>query len=159
MEGITIRKMTHKDIAEVHAIEHRCFTTPWQVSSFEYEISNKDAILKVAVFNNQLIGYICIRSMLDVTHVLDLAVTPEFRHMGFGSLLLMNATYELRRLKPETVSITLEVRESNIAAIRLYEKFGFKEIGRRRGYYQKPHEDAVIMEHDINTDDSKLTYH
>ncbi len=159
MEGITIREMSNKDLAEVHDIEKRCFTTPWQVSSFDYEISNKDAILKVAIVNNQLIGYVCIRSILDVTHVLDLAVTPEFRKMGFGSLLLMNALYELRRLKPETTSITLEVRESNIAAIRLYEKFGFREIGRRRGYYQKPHEDAVIMEHDITSNDSKPTFH
>ncbi len=159
MEGITIRAMTRKDLSEVHAIEKMCFTTPWQIKSFDYEINNKDAILKVAFFNHQLIGYVCIRSILDLTHVLDLAVIPEFRRMGFGSLLLKNALQELRRLKPVTNAITLEVRESNIAAIQLYEKFGFKEIGRRRGYYQKPHEDAIIMEQGLSSDDSNLTFH
>ncbi len=159
MEGIIIREMTQEDLLDVHAIEKRCFTTPWQLSSFNYEINNKNAILRVVIFNKQLIGYVCIRSILDITHVLDLAVMPEYRRMGFGSLLLINALQELKRLQPETNIITLEVRESNIAAIKLYEKFDFKEIGRRRGYYTKPREDAVIMEQDIISRNSNWTFH
>lgn len=147
------------DILRVYEIGKQCFTTPWQLSSFEYELENRDAVLKVAVLNVDIVGYICIRSILDVTHVMDLAVTPRLKRMGIGSLLLRNALEELRRVRPDINLITLEVRESNIAAVKLYEKYGFREIGRRRGYYKKPHEDALIMELDMSTDNSSLIFH
>jgi ribosomal-protein-alanine N-acetyltransferase len=159
LEGIKIRKMLHADMMQVYAIAKKSFTTPWQLSSFEYELANKDTILKVAVIDSEIAGYVCLRSMLDVTHLLDVAVTPEFRRTGIGSMLLKGALQELRRLKPDAGFITLEVRESNIAATKLYEKFGFKEIGRRRGYYQRPYEDAIIMELDMNADNAPLIFH
>lgn len=137
--------MLHTDLPQVYAIENQCFTTPWNIGSFKYELGHEETILKVAVFNNQVIGYVCVRTILDVTHILNLAVLPKFRRMGIGSMLLRNVLQELRRLKPVTGPITLEVRESNTAAIKLYEKFGFNIIGKRIGYYQKPYEDAVIM--------------
>lgn len=159
MEGITIRDMVHDDLPEVLALEKRCFAMPWIPESFRYELNSNDAILKVAIMNKRIIAYICLRVILDMTHIMDIAVMPEFRRMGFGSLLFMNALQDLKMIKPETKQMTLEVRESNIAAIRLYEKFGFSEIGRRRGYYQKPPEDAVIMECGINKNFSKKRYH
>jgi len=151
--------MFMSDLTQVLEIERMLFTTPWDISSFKYELEHKNTILKVAVFNeqnlpdgrrldslsSQVIGYVCIRTILDVTHILNLAVPPKFRRLGIGSMLLRDALEELRRSKPEARLITLEVRESNTAAIKLYEKFGFKVMGRRIGYYQKPHEDAVIM--------------
>ena len=147
------------DILQVHEIGKQCFTTPWQISSFEYELENRDAVLKVAVLNVEIVGYICIRSILDVTHVMDLAIAPRFKRMGIGSLLLSDALQELRRLRPAIKLVTLEVRESNIAAVKLYEKYGFREIGRRRGYYKKPAEDALIMELDMNADSSSFIFH
>ena len=147
------------DILQVHEIGKQCFTTPWELRSFEYEIENRDAILKVAVFNLEIVGYICIRSIMDVTHIMDLAVTPKYKRMGIGRLLLRDALQELRRVRPDISLITLEVRESNIAAVKLYEKFGFREIGRRRGYYKKPVEDALIMELDMNADNSSHMFH
>ncbi|MBI5664879.1 MAG: ribosomal protein S18-alanine N-acetyltransferase [Nitrospirae bacterium] len=159
MAAIIIRKMLPADILQVYEIGRQSFTTPWQLSSFEYEIENRDAILKVAVLNVDIVGYICVRTILDVTHVMDLAVTPRLKRMGIGSLLLRNALQELRRTRPDISMITLEVRESNIAALKLYEKYGFREIGRRRGYYKKPVEDALIMELDMNADNSSLIFH
>lgn len=159
MGAIIIRKMVPGDISQVHDIGRQCFTTPWQLSSFEYELVNRDAILKVAVLDVEIVGYICVRSMLDVTHVMDLAVMPRLKRMGIGSLLLRNALQELRRVRPDVNLITLEVRESNIAAVKLYEKYGFREIGRRRGYYRKPLEDALIMELDMDADKSSLIFH
>jgi ribosomal-protein-alanine N-acetyltransferase len=159
LAAIIIRKMLTGDILQVHEIGKQCFTTPWQVISFEYELENRDAILKVAVLNAEIAGYICVRSILDVTHVMDLAVTPRLRRMGIGSLLLRDALQELRRTRPDISLITLEVRESNIAAVKLYEKYGFREIGRRRGYYKKPAEDALIMELDMNSDNSSFIFH
>jgi ribosomal-protein-alanine N-acetyltransferase len=149
LEEIIIRGMDYDDLLQVHAIENRSFTTPWELSSFEHEISNRDTILKVAVFSNQIIGYVCIRSILDVTHILDLAVIPECRRKGVGSMLLKDAIEELRKKRPDTKQITLEVRGSNTAATGLYGKFGFSIRGRRSGYYKKPYEDAIIMARDM----------
>ncbi|HBH61797.1 MAG TPA: ribosomal-protein-alanine N-acetyltransferase [Nitrospiraceae bacterium] len=159
MAAIIIRKMLPGDMLQVYEIAKQCFTTPWQLRSFEYELENRDAILKVAVLNVEIVGYICVRSILDVTHVMDVAVTPRLKRTGIGGLLLSNALQELRRVRPDINLITLEVRESNIAAVKLYEKYGFREIGRRRGYYTKPIEDALIMELDMNEDNSSFIFH
>ncbi|HDK17343.1 MAG TPA: ribosomal-protein-alanine N-acetyltransferase [Nitrospirae bacterium] len=149
MEVITFRRASPDDLREIYSIEKLCFTTPWSINSFSYELVNKDSILKVAVFKNNIIGYVCIRIILDVTHVLNLAVSHEFRRMGIGSELLRYALHELEVLRPDIDVITLEVRTSNKEAVKLYEKFGFKHRGRRTDYYLKPPEDAVIMALDI----------
>ena len=145
MTEVSIREMHTSDLPEVLEIECICFTTPWDIRSFEYELGYKDTILKVAVLNNQIIGYVCVRTILDITHILNLVVLPDFRRKGIGSMLLRDALNELKRLKPDINLITLEVRESNTAAIKLYEKFGFKVMGKRISYYDKPHENAIIM--------------
>jgi len=159
LEGLVIREMLYEDLSAVHAIENLSFTAPWQLNSFISELGNSDAVMKVAVFSGKVAGYVCIRAILDSAHVLDLAVIPECRRMGLGGLLLKNALQEIRISRPELKSVTLEVRESNIEAIRLYEKFGFTETGRRRGYYQRPIEDAVIMERDMDINDLHLPSH
>ncbi len=148
MEGIIIRGMSHNDLPQVIAIENRCYTTPWTASSFDYELGNKKAILKVAVLDDRIIGYVCIRTILDVTHLLNISVLPKFRRIGIGSMLIFNALQALRQLNPGT-KLTLEVRESNTAAIKLYKKSGFKVTGKLQGYYNKPDEDAIIMALDM----------
>jgi ribosomal-protein-alanine N-acetyltransferase len=149
LEGITLRKMLPADLPRVCAIENLCYTTPWSFNSFKHEIDNSDAILKVAVFDSRIIGYICIRSILDMTHLMNIAVLPEFRRRGVGKALLGNAVREVKRLHPDT-KLTLEVRKSNIAAAAFYEKFGFNVTGKRNKYYQEPPDDAVIMELDVS---------
>jgi len=137
--------MKPADLAEVHTLETLCYTTPWSLNSLKYELENSDAILRVAVLDDRIVGYICVRTMLDVTHLLNITVTPELRRKGIGGMLMRNALAELRRIRPGT-RLTLEVRQSNIAAIRLYEEFGFKVTGRRKKYYQMPEDDALLME-------------
>jgi ribosomal-protein-alanine N-acetyltransferase len=137
--------MSPDDLVQVCAIENLCYTTPWSLNSFKHELTNKDAVLMVAVLNSEITGYICIRTILDMTHLLNIAVLPEFRLRGIGSMLLNNAIGELKRLQPDA-KLTLEVRQSNIAAIGCYEKFGFKVTGKRTKYYQKPEDDAILME-------------
>lgn len=149
MEGITIRKMSPDDLVQVCAIENLCYTTPWSLNSFKHELTNKDAVLKVAVLNSEITGYVCIRTILDMTHLLNIAVLPQFRLRGIGSMLLNNAVGELKRLQPDA-TLTLEVRQTNIAAVRFYEKFGFKVTGKRTKYYQKPEDDAILMELDVS---------
>jgi len=159
MEGIRVRHMTSADIPLVHDMAQQCFTTPWQTESFEYEISNRDAVLQVAEIDNKPAGYVCIRTILDVTHIMDIAVSPELRRAGIGTRLLQSALQQVRSMQRDLKIITLEVRESNIAAVRLYEKFGFKEIGRRKDYYKKPTEDALIMELDTTKPLHPRTFH
>ncbi len=150
MEGINIREMSSSDLDKVLEIEGLCHATPWTSNSFEYEIRNKEAVLRVAVLGGQVVGYICVRTILDLTHVLNLSVLPEFRRLGIGSMLLNSVLLTLRELNSDC-DLTLEVRESNIAAIKLYEKFGFVISGRRRDYFKKPEEDASIMKLDIQS--------
>lgn len=150
MEGITLRDMSRADLPAVLEIADLSFTTPWNSSSFEYEIGNKDAVLKVADLNGTLIGYVCIRFFLDIIHVMDIAVIQEHRQKDIGSMLFLEALREIRKVKPETEHITLEVRESNNAARKLYEKFAFRETGRRTNYYSNPDEDGIIMGLDLD---------
>ena len=145
MEGIVIREMSVDDLSQVHVIENRIYRDPWSISSLNYELGNSEAILQVATSRESIIGYVCIRSILDVTHLLKITVLPEFRRNRVAFHLLEKALQELRQVKGESLHVTLEVRESNNAAISLYGKSGFTENGRRKGYYKNPDEDAVIM--------------
>ncbi len=133
------------DLPQVHTIENLVHRDPWSLSSLSYELKNSEAILQVATSRELIIGYVCIRSILDVTHLLKITVLPEFRRRGVAFHLLEKALQKLRQVKGDNLYVTLEVRESNNAAISLYEKSGFKENGRRKGYYKSPDEDAVIM--------------
>ncbi len=151
MEGIVIREMSCNDLPEVIAIENRCYSTPWTANSFRYELANERAILKVAVLHDRIVGYVCIRTILDETHLLNISVMPEFRRTGIASMLMFNILQVLRQLNPST-KLVLEVRESNAAAAGLYKKFGFHVTGRRKGYYKKPDEDAIVMELDMGAD-------
>lgn len=144
MEELVIRDMALADLPEVYNIEKEAFSTPWSITSFEYELREEYSILKVAVINNRVVGYICIRTMLDITHILNLAVTPGLRRKKIGSRLFQNALDELGQKQKEVDFITLEVRASS-PAVKLYQKHGFKVIGRRKDYYNKPLEDAILM--------------
>jgi len=137
--------MSDSDLQQVYEIERQCFTAPWSIDSFRYELSNKMTILLVASLNEHIIGYVCLRTIVDVTHLLNIAVLPRFRRHGIGSGLLERAIEELKCSQHGSRFLTLEVRESNLAAINLYKKFGFGVIGRRKGYYHSPNEDAILM--------------
>lgn len=152
MEGLIIRRMSYEDIQQVHEIERLSFTAPWSIDSFIYELNNRMTILLVAEFNGQIIGYICLRTIIDVTEILNIAVHPKFRRRGVGAGLLKRALDELMSEHQDSKTVRLEVRESNTPAIALYKRFGFEVIGRRRDYYHSPREDAILMGMGIQRD-------
>jgi len=152
LEGVKVRDMSPDDLPAVQKIADESFTTPWNLSSFEYEVGNRDSVLKVAEVSGTLIGYVCIRFFLDITHVMDIAVIKEDRQQGVGGMLFLEALREIKEARPDTGHITLEVRESNTAARKFYEKFGFRETGRRKDYYSSPNEDGIIMDLDLEGD-------
>ncbi|HEU4657649.1 MAG TPA: ribosomal protein S18-alanine N-acetyltransferase [Capillimicrobium sp.] len=140
--ALEIRRLAYADLPQVIAIERRAFTTPWSLAMFVLELSKPGGVCLAAVREGRIAGY-CICSRYDtVWHLMNVAVDPDQRREGLARALL---TELLHRIGGDEARITLEVRPSNDAAIRLYESFGFRAAGRRRRYYQDNGEDALIL--------------
>jgi ribosomal-protein-alanine N-acetyltransferase len=143
MDEVTIREMRLFDVPVIIKIELISFSTPWSELDFLKEISNPFSITKVALCDSEVVGYICVNCISDEGHILNLSVHPDMRRRGIATELLEKVLDELR--KKRCKFLYLEVRVSNIGAIRFYESFGFVSIGIRKDYYTSPREDAVIM--------------
>lgn len=139
---ITISEMTYEDIPIVSRIERICFGNKWTPTSFQKELENPNCFYFVAK-KDSIIGYTGYWLILEEVHITSVAVLPKYRRNKISQqLLLYLINHSLER---QSKWITLEVKESNIPAIKLYEKFGFKVMGKRKNYYQKDNEDALIM--------------
>lgn len=135
--------MTAEDVAGVAAIEAECFSQPWSEPTLAGELQNPGAVFFVARSGNRVVGYAGMHRVLDEGYIANVAVTTDFRRRGIATALMKRMFLFARREK--LGFLTLEVRESNSAAIALYEKLGFGAVGRRRNYYANPAEDAVLM--------------
>ncbi len=145
MMQVIYRTITYDDIEEAYALESAVFSEPWPKSAFEEIVENKDADYYVAedADTGKLLGGCVIFRILDEGDITNVAVWPEYRRQGVAEGLLKFALDHAQKLGND--EFTLEVRASNEAAIRLYEKCGFASEGIRPGFYSKPKEDAVIM--------------
>jgi [ribosomal protein S18]-alanine N-acetyltransferase len=141
--GLVIRDMWWSDIPEILKIERISFSTPWNEMAFLNEIYNPSSINKVAGYGNEIVGYICANSIIDEGHILNIAVHIDMRRKGIAVALLEKIIDELR--SKGCKSLYLEVRASNISAIRFYENRDFVSVGIRKNYYTSPKEDAVVM--------------
>jgi [ribosomal protein S18]-alanine N-acetyltransferase len=139
---IDIRRLTYADLPQVIAIERRAFPTPWSLAMFVLELSKPSGICLAAVREGRLVGYLVCSRYDTVWHLMNVAVDGRFRRQGIATALI-DRLFELADGEGE--QYTLEVRTSNEGAIALYESFGFKAAGRRRGYYHDNREDALIM--------------
>jgi ribosomal-protein-alanine N-acetyltransferase len=140
--------MQPPDLAEVLVIERASFSMPWSRGAFLYEIEqNRVARCWVLRDGDNVVAYICLWEIGDELHVTNIAVHPGLRRRGLARQLLSAILDDgrSRRLR----SVTLEVRPTNEEARTLYESFGFRVVGRRRGYYYDTGEDALIMETDL----------
>jgi len=142
---IVIRKAIPADLPGLMAIEQACFSIPWQEASLRHDLeSNPASRLLVAVAqDHQLLGYAAYWAVFDEAQINNIAVLPSHRRQGIGRLLLENLVG--LAFAEELHQMILEVRAGNLAAIRLYESYGFQPIGLRRGYYSDNGEDAIIM--------------
>jgi ribosomal-protein-alanine N-acetyltransferase len=138
-----IRPAATSDIPGIIEIEKSSYAEPWQESLFVEALGACGKYLFVDEEHNDVAGYIVFEPVLDEGHVTNLAVSDKYRRMGIATGLLNKALDIAKGLK--IGSIFLEVRESNVAAKKLYSKFGFKEIGRRKSYYHKTNEDALVL--------------
>src|SRR3954447_11592567 len=142
--GVVIEPMRLDDLPAVHAIEQASFTTPWPPHAYRSELeTNRLATYIVARMDDEVVGYAGMWLMLDEAHVTTFAVHPGWRRRRIGERLLLTLldAAVARRAR----EATLEVRLSNLAARRLYEKYGFRPVGIRPRYYSDNQEDALIM--------------
>ena len=141
---LRIEPLTLNDLAAVHAIERASFSTPWPDDAYRSELqTNRLASYLVARAGDEVVGFAGIWLMVDEAHITTFAIHPEWRRRGIGERLLV-AVLDVA-LARGAREATLEVRLSNVAARRLYEKYGFRPVGLRPRYYTDNGEDALIM--------------
>ena len=139
---LEIRELAYADLPQVIAIERRAFPTPWSLAMFVLELSKPSGICLAALEDGEIIGYLVCSRYDTVWHLMNVAVEPHRQRHGIASALLEQL---FEQADKPSEQYTLEVRTSNEAAIRLYERFGFRAAGRRRAYYHDNREDALIM--------------
>ena len=148
---ITLRTMRRDDLAFVLEIERRSFAQPWSRGFFEKELATPFARLVVAVDEAgprpMVVGYTCRWRVTDEVHLLNVAIHPERRGLGYGRELVEAVIAEAYEARARVVF--LEVRAGNVVARRLYRMLGFRDLGVRRGYYG-PGQDAIVMEHRLD---------
>lgn len=143
--NIQIRTATTDDLDEIYDIEEKIYPNHhWSKQDYEKELTNQLAYYRCAVNSeNKIIGHYGFWQLFEEAHLVTIEVLPEYREQKIATALMINLTEEC--YKQMIKYITLEVRESNIAAISLYNKFGFSTIGMRKKYYQDNDENALIM--------------
>ena len=129
--------------SDILYIENNSFLSPWDIRSFTEEVDRPISRLLAIQAEGRLSGYICFWSFAGEIHLMKMAIHPEMRGKGLGFFLLTRMIEEGRSKK--AVKVWLEVRLSNDVARGLYEKAGFLEVGRRKGYYHNEKEDALVM--------------
>lgn len=139
-----LRALDERDLDALEDIERLSYPSPWSRSMFAAELQ-KPGALAVGAYraSGALVGYAIVSRYVDAWHLMNIAVTPEFRRRGIAKALL-ERLFEVTATDPRR-GYTLEVRVSNADAIRLYEHLGFEARGIRRGYYTDNREDALIM--------------
>ena len=135
--------MKREHVAQVAALEAICFSDPWSEASVASELANPLSLWIVAVEGGAVLGYVGSQSVMGEADMMNLAVSPENRKRGIGAQLVQTLIARLQEIGVH--SLALEVRQSNDAAISLYGRLGFVQIGRRPGYYRHPKEDALIL--------------
>lgn len=150
---LTIRPMTGADLDTVLAIEQACFARPWNREHFAAELVSSRSVPVVAELDGTVAGYLCLTVLLDEAEVLDVAVDPAQQRRGVGAALMAWACREA--LQRGAHRLFLEVRVTGVAAIALYERFGFVRQGLRKGYYEQG-TDALLMEKNLLEEDTDV---
>ena len=140
---INIRQMTSEDIPFVADMEKKIFSMPWSENAFRQALESTNTIYLVAEYENIVVGYCGMYYVMNEADITNVAVDSNYRKNGIAIAMLKEIIAGAKKKGIENV--TLEVRESNVPAIKLYEKLGFKESGIRKNFYEKPVENAIIM--------------
>lgn len=138
-----IKRMMPEHVSQIALLEAMCFSSPWSEKSISGELTNPLSLWIVAVDDGKVAAYVGSQSVMGEADMMNIAVAPEYRRRGIARALVL----ELISLLSDNMvsSLTLEVRKSNLAAIKLYEMLGFHQVGCRPNYYSAPKEDALIL--------------
>ena len=136
-------KLTEAHIPQMVELEKICFSMPWTADMIRSELNNPSCLYLAAVDGGTLVGYIGVQTVLDEGYINNVAVHPEYRRRGIAAALISLLAEQAQAIG--LAFLPLEVRESNAPATALYEKLGFTTVGRRKNYYEKPREDAILM--------------
>lgn len=129
------------DAGYIAEIERHCFSTPW--TEQQIKSSDDSTVFFLAKADGKTVGYGGMYTVLDEGYITNIGVMPDYRRKGIGAKIVKELIdYSI---KNSLCFLSLEVRVSNMAAIKLYDSFGFKEVGKRKNFYNKPKEDALIM--------------
>lgn len=138
-----IVKASEKHIDEIVEIEKAEFSLPWSKKSFLSELEDENVIFLAAEEGEKTVGFGILHYYNDEGEIYNIAVSSDYRRQGIGDMLLSELLKTAGDFGVNTVF--LDVRESNLPARNLYKKYGFYDINIRKGYYDQPKEDAVIM--------------
>ena len=142
---INIRQAKIYDVPAISRIERDSFSEPWSAAEITKDVTaGGNVYVAAAVCGEELAGYAEIRMIAGEAQIYNIAVAPEFRREGIGEALLRHMIDKAEEEKCYVVN--LEVMDGNEAAMELYNKLGFREVGRRKGYYAKGKRDAVLMD-------------
>ena len=139
-------KITDADetmLPQISEIERVCFSDPWPLSILRGQLSH--VFIAALEGEKTVVGYAGLTHVLDEGSITNVAVAPEWRRQGVADALLGELERRARAPLLKLAFLTLEVRAGNAPAIALYEKRGYKVVGRRKNYYEKPVEDALLM--------------
>lgn len=166
-EDLNLREIEKSDIPTIVALEKELFSDPWTAEVFMEELENRSIFTKkvsgeeksckdlyLLEYKSRVIGFFLGWDILGDYTIMNIGVAKEFQGQGLGSFLLSKMIEMAIDL--ESLALYLEVRISNIAAHRLYSRFGFHEIGRRKNYYSHPQEDAIVMKLDLDVNEEMM---
>ena len=139
---MTILDAREEHIAPIAALEKQCFSSPWTEDMLRTQLRDGHLFL-AAVEDGDVLGYVGLMYVLDEGYISNIAVSPRHRRQGVAGALLEELARRCRTRKLRFM--TLEVRAGNTPALALYEKHGFRQVGRRKKYYENPPEDAILM--------------
>lgn len=164
---LCLRELTECDIPKIVEIEHELFSDPWSPDIFLEELNNKDLFYKeingervsckhnyLLEYQGEIVGFFLGWAVHDEYSIMNIGVSKNYQKLGFGSYL-MHKLIE-KAIESKCFVVYLEVRESNLPAIKLYEKFNFEKIGLRKNYYQNPQENGILMRLDLDVSGDKM---
>lgn len=146
LSKLILKSLSEEQLTQIVELDAICLGGLWTLDGYRRELESPNSTLlalSLPTEPEKIIGMGCFWAILEEAHVTILAVHPDYQGRGLGQLLLYYLLKDAVRRKLERS--TLEVRESNTVALNLYQKFGFKIAGKRKGYYQKTGEDALIL--------------
>lgn len=148
--NLAIAPATDADLDRVDEIEQHSFKTPWPRGAFKAELLREWARLDVVRLDDRLVGFCNYWLVTTELHILAIATEPDYRGRGIAGRLLEHVLDVARQAGCSLA--TLEVRRSNVPAIALYERAGFKTVHVRARYYQDDDEDALVMMRGLTAD-------